>query len=242
MTCSINEAALAKLLGDIALTADSDPTVHPAFGGVLLHTADDEGSPVLVATSSNRYVASQGHLPCSGELPGPVFLSLPHVRAIEQHLATSRNEYGSSVCEECGRRGDCVSCDRDDFVPPRMVELAVSPKGGRLAVRVIPANGARAEGVSITVPVAKSTILPPSVVELLGKPDGLEPVPGPVVLNPEFVRALAAVPSRFEALHITGFGPGEPCLVQVGENYRAVVMPMRATHALTPVFPVAALS
>ncbi|HEY2763341.1 MAG TPA: hypothetical protein VGJ13_04925 [Pseudonocardiaceae bacterium] len=234
-TCTINEAALSSLLSDLSKTTSDDPILI-SLHGVLLHTADHDGTPVLVATSSNRYVAAQEHLPCSGELPSAVFLSLPHVNAIEQHLANSRSEFGSSVCQECGVREDCTRCDRDDYVPPRMVELAVSPNGARLATRVIPAGGARNEGVTITVPVEKFGTLPARVFDLLGAPDTAEPVAGPVVLAPESLRALTAIPSRGESFHLTGFGPDKPVLVQVGQNYRAVVMPKRDDCALSPVF------
>lgn len=235
-TCTVSEGALRKLLTDLARTADDGPTGHPMFQGVLLHTADHDGEPVLVATSSNRYVAAQRHTKCSGALPAQVFVALPHVRAIAEHLVNSSHQAGSAACEECGGREECRRCDSREWIEPRMVELAPSPRGGRLRVRVVPANGDRAESVSVVVPVDKQLTLPASVMDLLAGPGG-EQVPGPVVLSMATLEALAAIPHRSEAFQVTGYGPGEPVLVQVGDCYRAVAMPVRVNGVdLAPVF------
>lgn len=67
-TCTVDTAALLGLLTDIARTASTDD-VMPMINGVLLHTASHDKTPVLVATSTDRFHLGQAHIECTGGIP-----------------------------------------------------------------------------------------------------------------------------------------------------------------------------
>ncbi len=78
-SCVISTREFVGLLTDAILTASDDPE-QPTLSTVLLHTdhavIDTEPSEVLVATSTNRRMAGQGHAPCEGSWHRPVLLSV----------------------------------------------------------------------------------------------------------------------------------------------------------------------
>ncbi|WP_028924971.1 hypothetical protein [Pseudonocardia acaciae] len=98
---------LDRLLADAARGAATDETL-PGICGVMLHTDTYNGTPVLVATATDRFMLVQAHVPLdAGTFEGRLMLTnaqVTQVRAMLRPLTRRR-----------GGRDDQVSVSTDTF-------------------------------------------------------------------------------------------------------------------------------
>lgn len=205
----IDGAALRELLSDLAVTADSEDG-HPDLYGIVLHTAPGSRSsyPVLVATSTDRYIVAQGHVPVTATFPGAVFVPIPEVQAMIRHLGTSHSA------------------------------AVIRVKGDLLTLRVVPCSqSAGYLDCTITVAVRTTGAFPRNIRKVLAEP-GESPQAGPVHLMPAVLSKLVQIAQHREGMTVTAYGHDKGVLVQMGASYRAVAMPgaQRLASALAPIF------
>lgn len=195
---NVSPAALHELLGDVSRTAGTDFTL-PMLNGILLQVEVTDSGKALVGTSTNRFALGQASIPATGEME-TTFLALDRVK---QLLALLRPYVKS---------GD-MSCE----VKREADKLTLVLPGDL----VLPA-------LSVTVPLSDQKTDFPKVGHLL--PTATEAKPGAqVALNPRLMSAFCAIAkARNENLRFIPGAPDKPQLVLIGENYRALIMPVRS--------------
>lgn len=140
-------ADLRTLLTDLARSAATDETL-PAINGVLLHTDTTGEQPLLVGTSTDRFVMAQAHIDVlSGQLP-ETFVFVPDLQLLLTALAP-REDIDDDVGEgnvRLLRAGNTLTLYRDQVVridlwdmefPPIRQHFAPQP-GARQSTQLAP--------------------------------------------------------------------------------------------------------
>lgn len=213
---------LLAVLADLVQTVDRDPDAG-ALGGVLLHTSrghfgDEPGQVDLLAgASTDRRVAGHTYTWCTGQLPAPSLWSLRDVRSVLAVFKAAR-----------GR-------DKDDV---HAVEIHAS--AGQVEIREDP--NLIDEGVSLRFAEGTLSEFPARVIYRILH----ETPPSTMLRDGVFVDAeprtdlthaalapfLKVAKRRGELLQLYRNHQHAPVLVQIGDDYRGVLIPVRPTDPL----------
>lgn len=203
---TVDPAEFHGLLVDLMRSA-SDDSALPMINGVLLHLADHDGTKVLVGTSTNRFLAAQAFINAGGDL-APLWLDLSRVKQIV------------AILKPYTRANNLLT------------ELSIADD--KLVVRqpgdiVLPA-------VSITVPVGDQHDSFPKMAKLFA-PDEDAATGDAVTFDPRWLSVpLAVAKRRGERFTFTTVRVKKANFVQVGERYRALLMPVNESAASVPFF------
>lgn len=225
---------LVGLLGDLLLTAGTDPEL-PEVCGVLLHTSGGEYAPdqpdaeegeepliaaiatdLLVGTSTDRFVIGQSHMPVEFGGPAgwlaPAFVELPEARAVVAAFKPLVPSLGRETTHRC--------------------ELTLT--AGTLEIREDPTQVP--DGLRVTFAVSDGEDFPPvaermqpSVHELVPGPDGapIDPAYG-TGFSPRYLEAFGKIGKRRKMpLAMYRHHQHRAVVVEIGASYRAAVQPYR---------------
>lgn len=194
---NVSPRGLHELLSDAARTAGTDFTL-PMLNGILLQVEGEGSEAKLVATSTNRFVLGQAHMPASGLMP-TTFLALDRVKQLLRILKPYEKSAGMQ-CEIRRGAGDFTVAIAGDLVLP---------------------------AVSVTVPIADVKTDFPKVNHLLPKAEDAKPG-GQVAFNPRYLSTFCAIAKgRATELRMVPGAPEKPQLLLIGDAYRALIMPVR---------------
>jgi hypothetical protein len=203
----VDSRDFVALLADIEKTSGKDATL-PMLDGVLLHVAQRGGRTILVATSTDRRIMAQAHIEAEGEMAQAFIPAEP--------------------------LGDLLAILRP-FARRRTSLWEIESDGPNLRFTQPSLTGLP----SMTFGIKRPTDLkfPKRVGSLLSS-EGSELSTDQVFLDGRYVALLAGIAQRRrESMRILTYGAMKPARVQIGQRYRAVVMPIReAGVADVPVF------
>lgn len=215
---TVDIAELYLLLADTADSAGTDPTL-PMLNGVLLHTdTNPAGTPVLVGTSTDRFLLGQAHTTANSGQLAPTFVPLRGVRAMRAALDAWWRDDPDDL--------DNVDDDGDPLPPARP---------GRRREGGIPVRLARhPDALTLTIPMADTTVavrvdladtqFPTRLSHLFTETSSADPVS----IAPRLWRALARIADRRDTgITIRPQGARTPVAVHIGNQYRALVMPLK---------------
>jgi hypothetical protein len=206
-TTTVTAGELRAMLVDAARTAGDDPTL-PMLRGVLLHTAPKGDGTVLVATSTDRFMLGQIHIPAQGSLAHEVFVDLDSVKRAVKLLALANPA------------GNVNLSIVDDTVTLRASDLSMAFE------TYAPTVGPGAQRVPDFPQFAKIF------------DSKLNTEERNVAIGPGLFATVAAIAkSRGEQIRFQVQGERRPVVFEIGEQYRGLVMPQRATAVdLVPLF------
>lgn len=212
-TLSVNSSALAILLRDVRQASGQDSGL-PMLSGVQLWTASaPDGTPVLVASATDRYCLLQGHVSgVVGSLPGPVWLRNGQVSQLMSILRsfTSRRRASDGQTE--------ITVD-DDRVSVRQALL-----GDDVNVALSFAHDVGADF--------------PDIMKLIRPAMDAGPADNAFHIDPRHLVKLARIAAaRGFPMRVRASGSAKPVVVQIGTNLVALAMPIRpSAEADVPVF------
>lgn len=176
----------------------SDDYTLPMINGVHLHVAHRDGVGYLVGTSTNRYVLGQAHVPASGKMPETFIPG----DALSQLLSIAPRSLrkGGSMCEVRAK---------DNLVT---ISAAGLPGLSNLALTF--ERRAESDFVKRTHEL-------------------LDPAPGEstdqVEIDPRWLGVFLQIArSRREKVRFRLVGVNKQIVVQIGDRYRGVLMPVRS--------------
>jgi hypothetical protein len=210
MKCTVDTAQFVEMITDALCTAGTDDTL-PMLVGVYLHCPDDQD--VLVATSTDRYAMAQTSIPRDGALP-PLFLDSDSLNAVLDALPTGAH---LSVPLE-------ITTTDDDTVTFRQTEADIRT---RRQVQITVGRGhVHREGFA------------DKFAELLQPERDADAELDWAAIDPRWLAKVSNVAQgREKPVFITFNGPTKGVVITVGDNYRAVIMPVQRDRQDVPVFP-----
>lgn len=204
----VDSLELVSMLADLKLSTSQDSTL-PMIDGVLLHVAQHQGRAILVGTSTDRRILAQAHIDVEGDL--------------EQTLVRtdSLTDILSVMRPFCRRTGSSWEIESDE-------STLVFRQG------VLP--GLPSVSVGFERPTADLKFI--TKVERLLSMAGSEPSADQVTVDARFISLLSSVARRRkESMRFQFHGVKKPALCQIGQRYRAIVMPFNeGVVADIPVF------
>lgn len=216
MSVRVQTRALVGMLGDLVLTAAKDPDLG-AITGVLLHTSrgavgEEPGqTDLLCGGSTDRFVAGHTYAACTGQLDTP---SLWAVRDIKSLIA---------VFEGPGKKDELHAVDitRDGVLVTVREDPNLFDDGLRLSFAQMSLDGF--PGVSLYRNLDRFTA--DAVENQAGDMVGAVPRTdlGSVQMG-AFVKVAAR---RKSPISIFRTHQAEPILLQIGHEYRGLLMPAR---------------
>lgn len=194
---TVKPDALHQMLSDLSRTASKSFDI-PILNGVLLQVEETDSGKSFVGTSTNRFVLGQAQIAAEGAME-PMFLELDRVGQLIR------------ILKPYAKSGD-MSCQVE-----RVADTVTLYLAGDL---ILPA-------LSVTIPVADLRTDFPKVAHLLPTADSAKPG-GQVAFNPRYLSVFCAIAKeRGENMKIFPNAPEKPQLIQIGEDYRALIMPLR---------------
>jgi hypothetical protein len=231
-TITLSTRNLVGLLGDLLLTAGSDPDM-PATMGVLLHTADGEfvldlppdsdetplidavESDLLVGMSTDTFAVGQAHVPCEFSVPigwlRPAFVAVTDAKAVVSAFKPLASSLGRETTHRCELEltGDVLTVRED----PNQV-----PSG--LVVKFHVGDGEN-------FPSVVDRMQPDPTMPVAGKDhEVIEPSYG-TGFNGKYVEALGKISKRRKMpIAVYRHHQNRPVVVEIGSSYRAAVSPV----------------
>lgn len=225
----ISTSKLLGLLGDLVLTAGTDPDV-PGINTVLLHTtrghhgAEPGLVELLAGASTNRFVAAHSYVPCVGQWAAP---SLWRVRDIKSVITVFKAARGKDKHDlhavDVTRSGGEVTIRED----PNLVDDGVHLSFAELDATEFPARSVYERILDAEQPAALPVTDPET-----GTLSFVDAVPATTLSADVLAPFLKVAKRRSGVLRVYRTHQHVPLLVQIGEDYRGTLMPVRTNDGM----------
>jgi hypothetical protein len=204
-TLTLNTSALAYLLETVSTAAGKDGDL-PMLAGVLLYTSREHGKPVLVGCATDRFMLMQGHVDTEAEagyLPGRVFLNNTQISqvltVVRPYRARKLNALGQVEIVVDGK--ECT-----------VRQLALGPLG------------------AIEVRFTLEDIQSPDMAKMLLDNRERETAPVQFAVDGAKLARLTRLQAAKQGgggMRISCTGPNTPVEVTLGDQFVALLMPIR---------------
>lgn len=217
-TIRLSVAALDALLRDVRQGASRGDTL-PMLCGVLLHTAETNGRTVLVATSTNRYVAIQGRATAEGSVPR-LWLTWQQIKQVRAQLGPlTRRRYAYNARAS-------ITVDGERVTIRATADDSTAAKADRLAA------------VELAVDLDANPDFP-DVPKLIRAALDDAPAAEPATVNPHLLhRTIGKAAARrgyTAALRMWSTGERKPVIAQADADLVAMIMPTKQDVGGEPV-------